>query len=179
MYCDACGAPLTDSAPRHCLSCGAPRFEDAKPCAGALVVADGRLLLVRRGHEPWAGYWDVPGGFCEHAEHPSATAVREVAEETGLAIEVTGFLGMWLDRYVDSSGRAKRTLNIYYHAVPCVGAELPHELRSDEVSEVRWFASAELPARDQLAFADHVVPVLEAWHEAVRAGATRTPMWDA
>ncbi len=45
------------------------------------------------------------------------TAAREAREETGFAVEVTGFLGMWLDRYPDPSDPAARvTLNAYYHA---------------------------------------------------------------
>ena len=54
----------------------------------------------------------MPGGFCDPGEHPVQTAEREILEEAGLRVVVTGFLGMWLDDY----GDAKRTLNIYYHA---------------------------------------------------------------
>lgn len=178
MHCSACGTVLPDPQARECASCGAVQFDDAKPCAGAAVVWDGRLLLVRRGHDPWKGHWDVPGGFCDGAEHPAATAVREVAEETGLSIEVTGFLGMWLDRYLDLNGRVKTTLNIYYHAVLCADAPLSRGFHSDEVQELGWFAPSKIPSREELAFPDHLVPMLAAWQSAVRAGATQTPMWD-
>jgi 8-oxo-dGTP diphosphatase len=62
-------------------------------------MRDGQLLLLRRANEPWLGRWDIPGGFCEPDEHPVETAVREAREECGFEVEVTGLLGMWLDRY--------------------------------------------------------------------------------
>jgi len=51
---------------------------------GAVVVHDGSLLLVRRGHGPAAGEWSVPGGRVEWGETLAEAVVREVAEETGL-----------------------------------------------------------------------------------------------
>jgi mutator protein MutT len=51
----------------------------------AVVVRDGRLLLVRRSHRPDAGKWGFPGGKIESGETIAAAALRELAEETGLA----------------------------------------------------------------------------------------------
>lgn len=59
---------------------------------------------------------DVPGGFCEPGEHPIQTAERELWEETGFRVRVTGFLGIWPDRYEMPGATPKLTLNIYYHA---------------------------------------------------------------
>jgi len=50
------------------------------------VVKGGRLLLVKRGVEPYKGCWDIPGGFLEAGEHPEDGAVREGQEETGLKL---------------------------------------------------------------------------------------------
>ncbi|HEY9391346.1 MAG TPA: NUDIX domain-containing protein [Mycobacteriales bacterium] len=56
-------------------------------CAGAVVRDDdGRLLVVRRGHEPDRGRWSLPGGRLEPGETAAAAAVREVNEETGLVV---------------------------------------------------------------------------------------------
>jgi len=139
-------------------------------------VSAGRLLLVRRAHDPWRGSWDLPGGFCAVDEHPSETAVREVLEETGLAIEITGLLGVWRDDYpsVRSSEPTEVTLNLYYHAVPLAGSAVPAD--PAEVSEVGWFRPVELPR--ELAFPGHIPRVLDAWREAVRCGRVMTPLPD-
>ena len=54
---------------------------------GAVVVHDGRVLLVRRGTEPLKGHWTLPGGMLEVGEALTAGVVREVREETGLDVE--------------------------------------------------------------------------------------------
>ena len=62
----------------------------ARPVVGVgAVVLDGdRVLLIKRGHEPLKGQWSLPGGGVELGETLEAAIVREVKEETGLAIEV-------------------------------------------------------------------------------------------
>jgi 8-oxo-dGTP diphosphatase len=64
------------------------------PCVGAIVhdVA-GRLLLIRRGHEPGRGLWSVPGGRVEAGETLAAAVEREVREETGLAVRAGDAIG--------------------------------------------------------------------------------------
>jgi 8-oxo-dGTP pyrophosphatase MutT (NUDIX family) len=64
------------------------------PCVGAVVHdAAGRLLLIRRGHAPSAGLWSVPGGRIEPGETEPEAIVRELAEETGLAVRPDRVLG--------------------------------------------------------------------------------------
>ena len=53
-------------------------------CVGAVIVDDGRLLMVRRGHGPAAGTWSIPGGRVEHGETVAEAVVREVREETDI-----------------------------------------------------------------------------------------------
>jgi 8-oxo-dGTP diphosphatase len=174
MFCSSCGNRLIGAPPCRCLSCGTAHWNDAKPCASALVVRDARVLLVRRAQDPWKGLWDVPGGFCDSGEHPVVTAQREVFEETGIRIQVVGFLGIWLDEYADGDDGEKRTLNIYYHATPLdlgIGAHDPAE-----VSEVGFFSAVALP--EGLAFPGHVPAALEAWKQAVAAGQLITPLFD-
>jgi len=69
-------------------------------CVGAVVVEDGQLLLIRRGHGPAAGFWSVPGGRVEPGELLAEAVVRELAEETGLE-GVCGELGGWVERLGD------------------------------------------------------------------------------
>ena len=66
-------------------------------CVGAVVVEDGRLLLIRRGHGPGQGDWSVPGGRVEVGELMAEAVVRELAEETGLE-GVCGELIGWVER---------------------------------------------------------------------------------
>ena len=160
-YCSECAAELRGDPPATCPSCGITHYANAKPCGGALVTRDdGRLLLVRRAHEPWDGHWDIPGGFCELRELPAAAAVREVREETGLEVETTGLLGMWLDDYGNTGIVC---LNVYFHARLVGGVP---DLEEGEVAELGWFAADELPA--ELAFPEHESLVLDAWGRARR-----------
>jgi ADP-ribose pyrophosphatase YjhB (NUDIX family) len=167
MHCTGCGRTLRHLPPIVCDACGTAHWRDPKPCASGLVTNEGRLLPVQRAHDPWRGCWDTPGGFCNVDEHPILTAEREVLEETGLAIKITGVLGMWIDHYGPSEDRASRktTLNIYFHAVPLDEPRL--QIRLEEVAAISWFRPEELP--HDLAFPDHIVPVLDAWRRAFLA----------
>ena len=60
---------------------------------GVAVVAGGRVLAARRSGPPeLAGLWELPGGKVEAGEDPARAAVREIAEELGCTVEVTGWL---------------------------------------------------------------------------------------
>ena len=54
------------------------------PAVAAVMVRDGKLLLIRRGAEPSKGKWSVPGGRVEFGETLVEAVKREVREETGL-----------------------------------------------------------------------------------------------
>lgn len=161
-FCHRCGGLLDtiklpeDDRPRQaCTGCGRIRYRNAKPCAGALVVHDGRLLLVKRAIEPYLGCWDIPGGFLEADEHPEVGALREVKEETGLAVRLTELFGIYMGRY--SYGEEEvHCLNVYFLAEVSGGAELP----DDDATDLAWFAPDELPKA--IAFY-HARQVLHDW----------------
>ena len=158
-YCSNCAAPLPAPPPVTCPFCDTSHWLDSKPCAGVLVAREGRVLLVRRTHEPWRDHWDIPGGFCNAGEHPKEAAARELREETGLTAEMGAILGIWMDTYADGEESGKSTLNIYYLAT----AEGDAETRTDpnEVAEIGWFAPDALP--ELLAFPGHVPAVLRSF----------------
>jgi ADP-ribose pyrophosphatase YjhB (NUDIX family) len=146
-----------------CRACDTSHWLDAKPCAGALVSRGGKLLLVRRAHEPWKGAWDLPGGFCAPREHPREAAAREVREETALEVQVGAIVGMWIDSYApDGPGADKVTLNIYFNAT--IAGENETRPDSPDVAEIGWFAAEQLP--QPLAFPGHLPEVLQAWRAA-------------
>jgi 8-oxo-dGTP diphosphatase len=150
----------TDRPRQVCATCGRVHYRNAKPCAGALVTRDGRVLLAKRGIQPFLGYWDIPGGFLEEDEHPEAGAIREIREETGLEIQLTELLGFYMDRYsYDDMG--SYCLNIYFVAEVVGGQERP----ADDAAELAWFAPDELP--EKIAF-DHARVVLADWAHRVR-----------
>jgi ADP-ribose pyrophosphatase YjhB (NUDIX family) len=173
-YCPQCGSPLPieviparDVLRQDCPVCGAAHYRNAKPCAGALVVRDGCVLLGRRNREPYLGWWDIPGGFLEPWEHPAAGAVREVAEETGLTVRPTELLGIFIDTYGEGDG-ADYTLNVYY-LVEIVGGETRP---ADDLAELAWFAAGSLP--EQIAF-PHARDVLGFWERHVDSRPPNNP----
>jgi ADP-ribose pyrophosphatase YjhB (NUDIX family) len=164
-YCSACGVVLAHHPPVTCVACGAEHWRNAKPCAGALVVRDGRVLLLRRAIEPWRGTWDIPGGFCDGEEHPEETVRRELLEETGLEVRVTRLIGMWVDRYGEPppGAPAEVTLNIYFEAEPTDDRE--PTLDPAEAQGHAWFGPDALPS--DLSFPAHSAAVLEAWRTSL------------
>ena len=58
------------------------------PAASAIIVENGRIVLVKRGCEPNKGLWSLPGGCIELGETAREAAAREILEETSLVIEV-------------------------------------------------------------------------------------------
>ena len=78
---------------------------------GAVVLHEGRVLLVRRAGQPSSGRWSLPGGLVELGETTAEAARREIAEECGCVIHLVGVAGTF-DRIVrDAEGR------IRYHYV--------------------------------------------------------------
>ena len=65
---------------------------------------EGRILLIRRGSDPYEGYWALPGGFVEVGETLEEAAVREAEEETGLKVEVVRLVGVYSDPDRDPRG---------------------------------------------------------------------------
>jgi 8-oxo-dGTP diphosphatase len=139
-FCLACGGrlkPVTEGGRRRrrCGRCGWTFYDNLVPATAAVVVERGRVLLTRRAREPYAGTWDVPGGFLEAGEPPEVGLRREVREELGVRVRSTEFIGFAVDSY---GPRGISVLAIIYRVRLGSGRIRP----SDDVAEVRWFEVA-------------------------------------
>ena len=78
-----------------CQTCGLVFFLDPKVATGAVFCLDGGILLVQRAIEPSYGKWVFPGGYVDRGESVEGAALREVKEECGLDVRLTGLLGVY------------------------------------------------------------------------------------
>jgi len=104
-----------------------------------------RILLVQRGSEPFAGSWALPGGFVDEGERVHDAAVRELAEETGVAAPPLTLLGVY-----DTPGRDPRGWTVSVAFLGVLERELAAQ-GADDASDATWFSLTALP---KLAF-DH------------------------
>jgi 8-oxo-dGTP diphosphatase len=95
-------------------------------CVGGLAYdTEGRLLLIRRAHEPGRGLWSLPGGRVEPGEDDQVALVREMQEETGLTVEPGPLIG-----------RVRRgPFDIADYRCAVVGGTL---LAGDDALDARW-----------------------------------------
>jgi len=108
---------------------------------GAAIVHGGRVLAARRSYPAEAaGRWEFPGGKAEDGETPEQSLVREIAEELGCTVEVTG----WLEPEV--AIRDGLVLRVATAAL-ADGEPVP---RFGEHDAVRWLAPEELDEVDWL-----------------------------
>ncbi len=108
---------------------------------GAVVLRDGRILLVRRGAAPARGLWSIPGGGLRLGETLQQGAEREIREETGIVIHAGAplFVCDSLDR--DLEGRLRFHYVIVDMAAEYAGGELK---AADDALEARWVSPDEI-----------------------------------
>ncbi|WP_216205474.1 NUDIX hydrolase [Amycolatopsis aidingensis] len=141
------------------------------PRANSIVVAvtafiqdqDDRLLMIRRTDND---LYAIPGGAQEIGETISQTVVREVQEETGIDVEVTGLIGIYTDPQhviAFTDGEVRQEFSICFRAHPLSGTPRP----SSESKEVLWVQPDRLAAlnihpsirlRIEHGFANHAEP---------------------
>jgi 8-oxo-dGTP diphosphatase len=109
------------------------------PCVGAVIKDEaGRLLLIRRGHEPSAGLWSLPGGRIEPGESDQQAVAREVLEETGLRVECGRLLGR-----AELPGPDGSVIDVGDYLAVVTGGDLA---AGDDADDARWVTAAEMHA---------------------------------
>ena len=149
-FCTRCGTALAtreeDGKQREvCPNCGWVYYPKPNIASAVALMQDGEVLLVRRKHEPFAGQWTLPSGFMEFGESPEETAVRELKEELGVEVELTGLADLLMER---GDPRGLCLLAVYTGRIAS-GEPRP----DDDASEVRSFPLDSLP--DDIAWKAH------------------------
>jgi 8-oxo-dGTP diphosphatase len=106
------------------------------PVSAAVIVRDGRVLLVRRRYPEGELVWQFPAGKIEPGESVEQAAVRETAEEVGPAVEAVKLLG---GRVHPRTGR-----QMSYVACSVLDGEA-HVGDEEEIAEVAWVAHEQIP----------------------------------
>jgi 8-oxo-dGTP pyrophosphatase MutT (NUDIX family) len=115
----------------------APAANSLAPTAFAVVCDDdGRILLVRRVD---TGNWELPGGRVELGESATVAVKREVAEESGVTIKITGLVGVYTDpghvMVSPKTDEVRQQFAVCFHAVPVGGHHRPDH---DETCDPGW-----------------------------------------
>ncbi|AQT71826.1 MULTISPECIES: NUDIX hydrolase [Streptomyces] len=117
------------------------------------------VLLIRRGQEPYAGSWALPGGFVLPRESAETAARRELAEETGLPEQVVAALHLEQLRTYSEPDRDPR-MRVVSVAFTALVPDLPEPAAEGggDAAQARWLPLGEVP---DLAF-DHAVILADA-----------------
>ena len=122
----------------HCSEMPSPN--SVRPAAAVAIVNDNKILMLRRRDN---GKWTLPGGTLEMSESLVDCAIREVKEETGLAIEVKDVIGTYTDpdiRIEYSDGEVRREFTVVYYGV---NKDINITI-DDESSAYEWIEVAKL-----------------------------------
>lgn len=141
---------------------------------GAVVIERERVLLVRRGQEPLLGEWSLPGGKVELGETLEEAIVREVREETGLAVQPIQILKAFdrIDRDTTARVRFHYVLVDFLCAV-LPGAEEP-QARTD-ISDARWVPLQEIRESTEFVLRPFTLEVIEQGRRAAQTSGRPAP----
>ena len=137
---------------------------------GALVIDGGRMLLVRRGHEPLKGRWSLPGGVLELGETLEQGVMREVLEETGLQVRPVAMVEV-LDRITrdQASGRIRYHYVLVDFLCELAGGTI---CCASDAEDARWVEREQLTSHGAYQLEAFTVTVIE---KAFRIAAATSP----
>jgi 8-oxo-dGTP diphosphatase len=122
---------------------------------GAIVIKDGRVLLVERGIPPNKGIWAIPGGGLNLGETMQQGAEREILEETGITIRAGApvYSFDFLER--DEKGQ----IRFHYVVIDMLGDYISGEAKGDDDAlDARWVSPEEL---NSLGVSKHTLKILK------------------
>ncbi len=109
---------------------------------GAVIIDNGKILLVKRAQPPGENLWSIPGGVVKLGEKLKEALKREVKEETGLEIEVKDLVDVFEVIEKDKDGRIRFHYVIVDYECRVIGGEL--KAASDALN-AKWFSKGDLP----------------------------------
>lgn len=152
-YCPKCSAELTTRFEGGrdrvaCSSCAYMFFGDFSIGCGGVVIRHGKALLIRRGHEPGRGWWQIPGGYVEHDEVITDAVEREVREEAGVEARVVDVLGL---RHsvggAGSIGGPSSNVYVMFRLEPIAGEPA---CDGDEITGAGYFSMEEIAGMERV-----------------------------
>ena len=123
---------------------------------GAVVIRDGKILLVKRGVAPSKGLWAIPGGALDLGETLQQAAEREILEETGVTIRAREPIYAFDFFERDESGRIRFHFVIVDVAADYISGDVKG---ADDALDARWLAPADL---DLLPVSKNTIKLLQA-----------------
>ena len=130
---------------------------------GAVVVHEGRVLLVQRGQAPLKGHWTLPGGVLELGETLAQGVKRELLEETGMVVEPVELIEL-LDRIHRIDSRIQFHYVIADYLCRVTGGALQ---AASDADAVRWVERSEWNSHSALVLDPITVLVIEkGWQRA-------------
>ena len=113
------------------------------PQTGCSLIAarDGKVLLIKRGKDPYKDHWSLPGGSQKPGEPLEACAVRELREETGLVADGLELVSTRdrMDRNPDGS------LAYHYVIITFLATDVSGEAQAQsDAADIGWFTRSEM-----------------------------------
>lgn len=119
----------------------------------AIIIKEDKILLVKRGNNPFKNHWALPGGFVNIGESIEEAVLREIGEETSLTASITKLIGVYSKPDRDPRGQViSIVFSLKANGTPKA---------EDDASETRYFSKEEMQGLD-LAF-DHKDIIFDYW----------------